>query len=90
MKEQESKLSQVKNIPSNVAGTILVLLGVAFPILWILDYIGIIRPGSPDPIVWPILLMCSGSLGFGWLLINNEGRTIADVFISWFSKRSGE
>ena len=71
--------------PSNVVGTILIFLGIMPFLLWVLDYLDIIRPNA-DPAHWPLALFAFLTLGLGVGLRTGQGSSIYEAILSWFKK----
>ena len=71
---------------SLIAGNIFLFAGIIPIILWVLDYIDVVRPEA-DPSEWGILVICAGLISFGLLLIKGKGDSIADVFLNVFGKK---
>ena len=74
--------------PSTVIGYIVMTLGIVPGVLWILDYVDLIRPGQ-RPEEWGILVMSVGLLGLGGLLVRSKGASIGEAFLGFFKRKSG-
>lgn len=72
--------------PSNVVGAILMFLGLVPFVLWILDYVDVVRPGE-EPMHWWITVVSAAMLGFGAMLRLGQGASIFEALRSWFPKR---
>jgi hypothetical protein len=73
--------------PANVVGTILLFLGLVPFVLWVLDYLDIIRKDA-DPGHWGIIVMTFFLISIGGMLIAGKGHSVQEAFMSWF-KRQG-
>lgn len=73
---------------STVFGTVLMMIGLAAPALWVLDLIGMVVLTDEIPhltvYVWPLFFG-----GVGWLFIKGQGKTIGEAAMWWF-KRGGK
>ena len=59
-----------------IAGNIFLFAGIIPVILWVLDYIDVVRP-TEDPSAWGILVICAGLISLGLLLIKGKGDSIS-------------
>ena len=64
---------------SKILGNIFLYLGIIPIILWVLDYIDIVRPEA-DPTAWGVLVMAAALISLGLTLIKGEGDSIVEVF----------
>jgi hypothetical protein len=64
---------------SKILGNIFLFAGVIPIVLWILDYIDVVRPEA-DPTAWGVLVMSAALISLGTLLIKGEGDSIVEVF----------
>lgn len=71
--------------PSNIVGSTLIMLGLAPFILWILDYVDMIRPGK-DPAHWGLVVFAVVVIGLGVMLRTGQGAKVSDAFLSWFNR----
>ena len=74
--------------PSWWIGVILMALGVVPALLWIADYMDLIRPGE-RPEEWGILVMLVALTGVGSLLVTRKGAAIGEAFLGYFKRKSG-
>lgn len=72
--------------PSNVVGALLLFFGCVPFVLWVLDYVDVIRPGE-EPMHWWIILISAAMIGFGVMLRLGRGASIFEAFVSWFPRR---
>jgi hypothetical protein len=73
--------------PSVVLGTIFMFAGIVPFVLWVLDYMDVIRP-EEDPTHWGIIVVSAALLSFGLMLANGKGSSISEAFMSWFKRKS--
>lgn len=73
---------------SLILGNVILWLGIVPIVIWVLDYVNIVRPGK-DPSEWGILVFCAGLIAIGSLLIKGEGDSVADVFVNLKKKLNG-
>ena len=74
--------------PSTIVGTVLLALGVVPFLLWMADYVDLIRPGE-RPEEWGVLVIAIALLGLGGLLVKSKGASIGEAFLGYFKRKSG-
>lgn len=81
---------QGRKIPpqSTLVGSLLMVLGLAPPVLWIGHVTGILPLTTDLSLVilfgWPLFFA-----GLGGMLIRGEGRTVSDVATWWIKEKFG-
>lgn len=71
--------------PSNIIGTVLIAFGVVPFVLWVLDYIDVIRPEA-DPAHWVLIVFAVTVVGLGVMLRAGKGEKVSEAFLSWFNR----
>jgi len=70
---------------SKILGNVFLFAGIIPIILWVLDYIDVVRPEA-DPTAWGVLVMSAALISLGLTLIKGEGDSIVEVFANLKNK----
>ena len=73
---------------SRILGNVFLWAGFIPIVLWILDYIDVVRPEA-DPTAWGVLVMAAALISLGLTLIKGEGDSIVEVFANIKTKLGG-
>lgn len=78
----------IPRTPSNRLGTVLLAVGLVPFVLYVLDYLDVIRPDA-DPGEFGLILMALAPIGIGSLLLASKGESIGEALLGWFRGRGG-